>query len=442
MVLILIWGSGRFTPIFPWLYRHVPTFDLFQAPARVLIGLEFILAFMAGCAASSWRRPQGRGLYWTRLGTAGALAVSLGAGITWAVLGDVSPSMLRATAMAGGWGVLAGLLSLTAPPGSRAYPGGPGKANSKRHLWQGIVLAVITLDLLVAGWGLNPGVPLDFYTGAQASTLGSLEFLESRVYLPRSTEEDLKFDRFLRFDTFSPAESWSQMREYLLPNLGMLESVPAVNNFDPFVPGRFEQWMSYLDGLPNDQLRVRLAWMNVGWILATEENSTQQYTWQPVEGSQRLHWVACAQSVDGENEAWQAVSQSDLDWEQWVVIENAQQFGQTVCDLSTGKAPVSMEWLDTSNPNHIKIRLNTQDDGYLVLADTWYPGWQTRLDGVESQLLRANYLFKAVPIPQGEHILELVYRPVSFWVGLTISLVSLAICVILFLLGRRKKCPV
>ncbi len=438
MVVILIWGSGRFTPIFPWFYRHVPTFDLFQAPARVLIGLEFILVLMAGCAASSWRRPQGRSLYWTRLGTAGAFAVSLGAGITWAVLGEVSPSMLRATAMAGGWGVLAGLLSLTAPPGSQAHPGDSGKDNLKRRLWQGAVLTVIALDLLVAGWGLNPGVPLDFYTDAQASTLGSSQSLEGRVYIPRSTEENLKFERFLRFDTFEPAETWSQMREYLLPNLGMLEVVSAVNNFDPFVPARFENWMTHLDGLPEDKLHTRLAWMNAGWTLGADKNSAQQYAWQQVEGGQRLHWVACAQIVNGEGEAWQAVTQGDLDWELWVVIENAQQVGQTVCNPSPGKGQVSLEWLETHNPNHIKVRLNTQVGGYFVLADTWYPGWQARLNGEESTLLRANYLFRAVLIPQGEHILELVYRPISFWLGLAISLLSLAIAGTLFLWGRRK----
>lgn len=442
IVLILIWGAGRFTPIFPWFYQHIPTFDLFQAPARVLIGLEFILALMAGLGAEKWRRPQGRSLYWTRLGTAAAVAVSLGAGIAWAVLGEVSPSMLRATAMAGVWGVFAGLLSLSAPLADPMLPSTGDTIRRRTNLWQLTVLVVISLDLLVAAWGLNPGVPLAFYSEYQASGLSDSQPSGSRVYLPASLANELKFDRFLRFDSYNPGESWSKMRELLLPNLGLLEGLDAVNNFDPFVPERYERWMIYLDELPKEELHQRLAWMNVGSVLTSNEQPPGIYAWQLVEGSQRVHWVPCAKSVASEPEAWQAVSQGGLDWDQWVIIENTQQAGQTVCSSTAGSLSASLEWIETDNPNHIKIKLDAYTDGWLVLADTWYPGWQARLDGEKSSLMRANYLFQAVYTPQGDHILELVYRPLSFWLGILISLLSLVFAGFLAWWGRQKnECP-
>ncbi|HWQ84397.1 MAG TPA: hypothetical protein VN363_07515, partial [Anaerolineales bacterium] len=97
-VTILL-ALGENTPVFPWLYRNIPTFDMFNAPARWIIYLILGLALLAGFGVQRWRRPTGRGLYWTRLATMGAFAVSLGAGIGWLLLKDVKATFLGAAAL-------------------------------------------------------------------------------------------------------------------------------------------------------------------------------------------------------------------------------------------------------------------------------------------------------------------------------------------------------
>jgi hypothetical protein len=77
--LSFLFAMGKNTPIYPWLYQHVPTFGMFQAPTRWTIWVEFATALLAGIGVQGWRRPKGRLLYWARLGTAGAFAVTLGA---------------------------------------------------------------------------------------------------------------------------------------------------------------------------------------------------------------------------------------------------------------------------------------------------------------------------------------------------------------------------
>ena len=116
IVLSLLLALGKNTPVFPWLYRHIPTFAMFQAPARWLIWSEFALALLAGMGVERWRQPQGWGLYWTRMWTMGAFAITLGAGLAWLYLGAISPSFIRATALMGFFGVGIGVLSQTAPP--------------------------------------------------------------------------------------------------------------------------------------------------------------------------------------------------------------------------------------------------------------------------------------------------------------------------------------
>jgi uncharacterized membrane protein YfhO len=47
------------------------------------------------------------------------------------------------------------------------------------------------------------------------------------------------------------------------------------------------------------------------------------------------------------------------------------------------------------------------------------------VDGVETPIYQANYLFRAVPLNAGDHEVRFVYRPKSFAVGAALSLTFL-----------------
>ena len=74
ILISFLLALGKNTPIYPWLFNHVPGFDMFQAPSRFSLWAEFGLVMLAAIGVDQWSRPEGRGLYWTRLGTAGAFA--------------------------------------------------------------------------------------------------------------------------------------------------------------------------------------------------------------------------------------------------------------------------------------------------------------------------------------------------------------------------------
>jgi hypothetical protein len=75
----------------------------------------------------------------------------------------------------------------------------------------------------------------------------------------------------------------------------------------------------------------------------------------------------------------------------------------------------------------VVIRAVTDSPAYLVLTDTWFPGWRARVNGMDQTVWRANHAFRAVWLPPGAHAVEFRYRPLSFWFGLGLSL--LAVCV-------------
>ena len=94
----------------------------------------------------------------------------------------------------------------------------------------------------------------------------------------------------------------------------------------------------------------------------------------------------------------------------------------------------------------VMIRASLDAAGILVLADSFYPGWNAYVDGKREEILRANLFFRAVALPAGEHIVEFRYEPRSFKIGLVISvttifalIVTTVICV---LRKRRETAPI
>jgi len=75
----------------------------------------------------------------------------------------------------------------------------------------------------------------------------------------------------------------------------------------------------------------------------------------------------------------------------------------------------------TYQPEHVVVSATLSAPGYLVLSDTYYPGWRATVDGVEVPIERANYLLRAVAAPGGAHRVEFTYWPTHLDVGLLIS---------------------
>ena len=88
----------------------------------------------------------------------------------------------------------------------------------------------------------------------------------------------------------------------------------------------------------------------------------------------------------------------------------------------------------------VVCEVDARTSGYLVLLDSYYPGWRAYLEGKEAEILRANYAFRAVRVPEGKHRVEFVYRPRSFHAGLSLTGFALLIGVVaLFWHPRRRS---
>jgi len=95
----------------------------------------------------------------------------------------------------------------------------------------------------------------------------------------------------------------------------------------------------------------------------------------------------------------------------------------------------------------LELKTTTGGNNLLFLSEAYYPvGWKAFLDGKEIPIYRANYLFRAVVVPAGQHKLEMKFQPKGFYLGKNLSLA--ANIIVLGGLGffgfdywRRKKIP-
>ncbi|MFH1676891.1 MAG: hypothetical protein ABIC40_07685, partial [bacterium] len=93
------------------------------------------------------------------------------------------------------------------------------------------------------------------------------------------------------------------------------------------------------------------------------------------------------------------------------------------------------------------VDINSSESAYLILADTWFRGWVAEIDGVPSEkIYRAFGYFRAIEIPPGEHIVRFFYKPKSFSLGVTLTLITIVTLIMLSIIqglffsrSKRKR---
>jgi len=90
-------------------------------------------------------------------------------------------------------------------------------------------------------------------------------------------------------------------------------------------------------------------------------------------------------------------------------------------------------------PDAVDVAIEPAAPGWLVLADTFFPGWVARVDGQPREILRANVAFRAVAVQPGESRVEFRYEPLSYRAGAVVSLLAAAMVVALGVAGRRAQ---
>ncbi len=82
-------------------------------------------------------------------------------------------------------------------------------------------------------------------------------------------------------------------------------------------------------------------------------------------------------------------------------------------------------------PNHLIYEAETSAPSLAVFSEIYYPkGWTATVDGKEVNILRVNYLLRALELSPGKHTIEFVFAPRSYYLGNTIMWISSILLII------------
>lgn len=429
----LILAMGWNTPVYLWIFDYVPGFSFFQAPARLLIWYTVAISVLAGIGAQMYETTSIHRPFWRRLLVAALGLTGAGVAGTFLVSGR-SQTFLTATVTFGVWLMLSVILLLLRPDPDETWP-------ARRRLagWRWIVIILITANLLWAAWPLI----LTMSPAIFNRPITTAQFLASqpegyRYYVSEQFDYDIKFDRYYRFDSFGRPEiaSWQGLRETLVPNLGIYAGLPSSNNDDPLSVGSWQQLVDLVERSDPAQQAKLLRLMNVGYVIdGPEWNAGENITppetvaiYHLSNALPRAYFVTNVQWVDSETDALARLSAPDFDSHRELVIMKsgpeieAVNLVKDTGDSVTAGSPVK---LLTQERGRISLSVEALRPGFVVLTDTFYPGWEATVDGQPAHIYQANLSFRAVAVEEGKHAIDFSYQPLTFKLGLWISTISL-----------------
>jgi hypothetical protein len=106
-------------------------------------------------------------------------------------------------------------------------------------------------------------------------------------------------------------------------------------------------------------------------------------------------------------------------------------------ESKTNFPSISSETVDSSSivldnyiPDKLSYTINAPEDKLVVFSEVYYSDWKVFIDGKESKLYRANYVLRALVVPEGKHNVEFVFHPETYYASNTISQIALYILIL------------
>jgi hypothetical protein len=456
-LLSLILAMGHNTPIYPLIFKYVPGFGAFRAPARFLLFYTFGISTLAGIGSERFRLTY-RTQYVARLtvaGSAAMLAISLAVEqVSSRMHLVIKPTFAPAVAHFALWMGLSVALLLLRGREPNDTDSRVARSPLRLGLWHGLMVSLIAADLILFAEPLTPTIdPALYRTQTKAERLLQSHTDDSRLFATYDYDYDTKFNDYLNFSEWGPSDlaHWLAFRETLVPNLSVFSHTASANNDDPLVVGRWRELMDALR-VADWPTRLRLLrMMNVGYVL--DENPPPglspvldvPHLYRMAEPLPRAWLVSQARIVPAPDDLLSELMAAAFDPSAEVLLESASyapsQPGDSSLDVGVRPAahllstptlhstplPVSVSLHEGWNSR--TIDLVVPQPGYLVLAYTDYPGWRATVDSQPTQILRANYVFMALPLESGRHQVILRYEPFSWKLGALVSGISVLLVI-------------
>ena len=134
--------------------------------------------------------------------------------------------------------------------------------------------------------------------------------------------------------------------------------------------------------------------------------------------------------ISGDEQIISRLHSLNFDYRDNLILESDPQF-------KAEKGGINRVDIIKYSPNEVNINVNSDRPKLLFLSDSYYSGWEATINGKPTPTYRADYVFRAIKIFEGNSKVVFSYNPMSFKVGLILSLTGLLLNAV-FLLPKRK----
>ena len=134
--------------------------------------------------------------------------------------------------------------------------------------------------------------------------------------------------------------------------------------------------------------------------------------------------IAFVKNADQEMEAI-----SSFDPKKEAIVDD--QFKNLIDTNRLGTGTEGFIKLTNYNPDHMTYEYSTSKDAIAVFSEIYYnKGWKMYVDKIEKPYFRADYVLRAAQLEAGNHRLEFIFHPTSYYTGEKISLAGSILLVI------------
>jgi Bacterial membrane protein YfhO len=451
----LIVALGSYTPIYPFLFRHIPFLGVFRFPEKLFFFPYVLFLYMAlkGLGdlllhdEGSIKRPfvilAAVCVFWVALSILFNFNLDLLARLIAAQSRNPLSSSDHAKMVAAALSNLdrqvvlsLGFLLLITLVKTKAI---------RLPLFGVLMVSAVFVDLAWAHKGflfpVNPGFVYESELVAQTRETDPNRFF----YFPSGRDLHPSSVTVLGRPTLQ--ESIAVSFKNLLPNAGLLYSVDYFQEIDALGRQPYTDFLFFANQLDfTSQLKL-LRTFNVKYLVAFQslpEEGTRligrfpdSFSWlYKIEGTIPRAYIVDKILVGKDSkEVLRQLSSAAFDPTREVVLDSE-------IPMSPSRQLNGTAKIVRYENELVTIATSTHNEGILVLADSYYPGWKAFVDGREEVIRKANLFFRAVPLPAGNHTVEFRYEPRSFMIGLIVSattLITLIVVTILFTFAGQRR---
>jgi len=441
----LLLSFGRYTPVYYFLYKFLPGFSLSRYPVKFFFMVSFSMAVLAGMGLDYYKANVKSNailarflkgvLFFACISTFFYLIIDLKFSEAVNLLyGKLAPFFIDKKDQ---------LYQLV-------YA---AMFNIKRAIGYFIILSVflflgrhkkIRLSMIIPVLILISTV--DIYTGNKRLYLN----MDVRKYLePGETVEFLKKDNglFRMFDSpsalsqnmFVPEKDYFEgvraLKDRMVSNRGVSFKIYDAYGYGSLYNRRHEDIVSIItkSRLPDKTNLLDL--LNVKYVISPKEFQADGYLlakkgkkaniYENKNVMPRAFLADKAVVIKDEKKILERMKSKDFKPNREVILEEDLPFTSYELRVTSYKSVVISKY----EPGYVEIEAETGVPRFLVLSDTYYPGWKVYVDGKKDKIYRADYILRAVYLRPGKHIVKFTYDPFSFKIGAIITLVTIFVLV-------------